>query len=79
MCFPMQISKFKAICLSALGRVAKTSEPVLATRLGKPLARILPLSSGPTDDWLGAMEGSGKIHGDLVAPATESSDWEVLR
>lgn len=74
----VQISKFKATCLSVLDRVAKTGEPVLVTRLGKPLARILPLPPGPSADWLGAMEGSGKIHGDLVAPAAESSDWEAL-
>ena len=74
----MQISKFKATCLSVLDRVAKTGEPVLVTRLGKPLARILPLPPGSAGDWLGAMEGSGEIHDDLIAPATESSDWEVL-
>lgn len=74
----IQISKFKATCLSVLDRVAKTGEPVLVTRLGKPLARILPLPPGPAGDWLGALEGSGEIHGDLIAPATEASDWEAL-
>ena len=74
----MQISKFKATCLSVLDRVAKTGEPVLITRLGKPLARVLPLPPGPSGDWLGAMEGSGEIHGDLVAPAADPSDWEAL-
>lgn len=74
----IQISKFKATCLSVLDRVAKTGEPVLVTRLGKPLARILPLPPGSVGDWLGAMEGSGEIHGDLIAPAAEPSDWEAL-
>ena len=74
----MKISKFKATCLSVLDRVAKTGEPVLVTRLGKPLARILPLPPGAAGDWLGAMKGSGEIHGDLIAPAAESSDWEAL-
>lgn len=75
----MQISKFKATCLSVLDRVAKTGEPVLVTRMGKPLARILPPPPGPASDWFGAMEGSGEIHDDLIAPAAEASDWEVLR
>lgn len=74
----MQISKFKATCLSVLDRVAKTGEPVLVTRMGKPLARILPLPPSPASDWLGIMEGSGEIHDDLIAPAAEASDWEAL-
>lgn len=74
----IQVSKFKATCLSVLDRVAKTGEPVLVTRFGKPLARILPPPPGPADGWLGAMKGSAEIHDDLVAPATESPDWEAL-
>lgn len=74
----IQISKFKATCLSVLDRVAKTGEPVLITRLGKPLAQVLPLPPGPAGDWLGAMEDSGEIQGDLVAPVAGPSDWEAF-
>ncbi len=73
----IQISKFKATCLSVLDRVAKTGKPVLVTRFGKPIAQIFPPPS-TADDWLGAMRDAGSIHGDLIAPATVSSHWEVL-
>ena len=72
----IQISKFKATCLSVLDQVAKTRKPVLVTRFGKPVARILP--PPPTGDWLGAMKSSGRIHGDLTAPAANPSHWEAL-
>ena len=74
----IQISKFKATCLSVLDRVAKTNEPVLVTRFGKPVARILPPPPAPSGDWLGSMKGSGKIVGDLIAPAADPSEWEAL-
>ena len=73
----MQISKFKATCLAVLARVGKTGNPILVTRFGKPVAQIVP----PPDrsgSWLGAMRGRGRIHGDLVAPASELADWEAL-
>ncbi len=74
----IQISKFKATCLAVLDRVGKTRKPVLVTRFGKPVAQILPPPSSPAGDWFGAMKGYGEIRGDLVAPAAELSEWEVL-
>ena len=73
----IQISRFKATCLSVLDRVAKTRQPVLVTRFGKPVARILP-PPAPPGAWLGAMKDSGAIRGDLVAPAVEARCWEAL-
>ncbi len=71
----MQISTFKATCLSVLEGVRKTGQPVLVTRYGQPVAQIVPPPSG---DWLGAMQGSGQILGDLTAPISDASEWEVL-
>ena len=71
----MQISTFKAKCLSVLERVGKTGKPVLVTRFGQPVAQIVPPPSG---DWLGAMAGTGQILGDLTAPAMDPEEWEAL-
>ena len=73
----IRISLFKATCLAVLDRVARTRKPVLVTRFGKPVARILPPPE-PEGGWLGAMAGSGRIRDDLVAPATDASDWDAL-
>lgn len=74
----IQISKFKATCLAVLDRVGKTREPILVTRFGKPVAQGLPPPSNPAEDWLGAMKDYGEIRGDLVAPATDRSEWGIL-
>ena len=76
----MAVSKFKATCLSVLERVRKTRKPVLVTRFGHPLAEVLPPSvPPPPTGWLGSLAGTGRIVGDIVSPATDDREWDVLR
>jgi len=76
----MAISKFKATCLGVLERVRRTRKPVLVTRFGEPVAQVVPPPPAPRPKRiLGAMAGTGKILGDIIAPATDESDWEALR
>jgi len=73
------ISKFKATCLAVLERVRRTRQPVLVTRFGKPVAEVAPPPPRtPKKGWLGVLAGSGEIHGDIVAPASDEQDWEAL-
>ncbi len=72
------ISKFKATCLAVLERVRQTGKPVLITRRGKPVAEVVPPPRAQGATWLGAMRGTGRIVGDVVAPAGGKDDWEVL-
>ncbi len=74
----IQISKFKATCLAVLARVGETGNPILVTRFGKPVAQVVPPPPNCSGSWLGAMRDRGRIHGDLVAPVSELSDWEAL-
>jgi len=70
------ISKFKATCLSVLERVRRTGKPVLVTRFGKPVAEIVPPSPAKRPaHWLGAMRGTGRITGDIVALASDADEW----
>jgi prevent-host-death family protein len=74
------ISKFKATCLAVLEQVRRTGQPVRVTRFGKPVAEIVPPTPPkPQKSWLGSMAGTMEITGDIVAPASDPDDWEVLR
>jgi prevent-host-death family protein len=74
------ISKFKATCLSVLERVRKTKKPVRVTRFGEPVAEIVPPTPPPPPKgWLGAMAGTGRIADDIISPASDGKDWDVLR
>ena len=76
----MAISKFKATCLAVLERVRRTGKPVLVTRFGKPVAEIVPPRPRPrSKSWLGSLSDTGKITGNVVAPASDEQDWDVLR
>ncbi len=74
------ISEFKAKCLAVLERVRATKKPVRITRFGKPVAEVVP----PTvvqdrKAWIGSMKDTMKITGDIISPATDEDEWEVLR
>jgi prevent-host-death family protein len=74
------ISEFKAKCLAVLERVRKTRKPIRITRHGKPVAEIVPPAKVMSrEEWIGSMQGSMKILGDVMSPATDADDWEVLR
>ena len=73
------ISKFKATCLAVLEDVRRTRRRVRVTRFGTPVAEIVPPSADRRPaSWLGAMRGTGRIVGDVVAPAAPVGDWDAL-
>jgi prevent-host-death family protein len=74
------ISEFKAKCLAVLEQVRATKKPIRITRFGKPVAEVIPPTA--VEDraaWIGSMKNSMKITGDIVSPATDEDEWEVLR
>ena len=76
----ISISKFKATCLAVLAQVERTGHPVLVTRYGKAIAQVIPPAPDkPTPSWLGCMSGKARIIGDIIAPASDISEWEALR
>jgi prevent-host-death family protein len=75
----VNISTFKATCLSLLKKVKKTGRPILVLKRGVPVARILPpLPPEKPESWLGSFRHTGRITGDIIAPAADDSDWDAL-
>jgi prevent-host-death family protein len=72
----MSAAEFKARCLALMDRVQKTGEPVVITKHGKPVAKLVPASSG-ADEIFGNMAGRVKIVGDIVGPVTPAKDWHT--
>ncbi len=74
------ISEFKAKCLALLEQVRLTRKPILVTRFGKPVAEIVPPSAvQDRASWIGSMKDSIEIIGDIISPANDEDEWEVLR
>jgi hypothetical protein len=59
-------------------RDRKTKKPVEV--IGESVAEIVPPTAPQHPrSWLGAMADSGIITGDIVSPASDEQDWDVLR
>ena len=73
----MTVTEFKAHCLEMLSEVARTGEPVVLTKHGKPSAMVVPPPADAGGRWtLGMFRDSAKITGDIIAPLDEH--WDVL-
>jgi antitoxin (DNA-binding transcriptional repressor) of toxin-antitoxin stability system len=57
--------------------VRSKRSPVLITKRGKPLAKLVPVEDG-SDDIFGSLAGRIEILGDIVSPITPIEDWENL-
>ncbi len=69
---------FKTHCLSIMEDVRKTRNPILITKRGCPVAKLVPVDTG-RDDFLGRLEGIVKITGDIESPIEPAESWKVLR
>ena len=71
----VKASEFKAKCLAIMDEVARTGEPVLVTKNGKPVAELGPhrprLKSA-----FGVWKGRLIVKGDIVSPI--DVQWEAL-
>ena len=55
-----------------------TRKPIQVDRFEKP--KVDPISAYELlpSDWIGSMQDAVQILGDIVSPASEEKDWEVL-
>jgi prevent-host-death family protein len=65
--------QFKARCLDLLDQVERTGTPIVVTKRGRPVAKVVRLEPPST----AGLRGSVTFHGDVVGPIL--GDWEVER
>jgi prevent-host-death family protein len=73
----MAAGKFKAQCLAVLDEVQEKRQPVVITKHGKKVAKLVPMDSCE-DDLLGSWKGRIQILGDIVSPAYTAEEWGDL-
>jgi prevent-host-death family protein len=67
--------EFKAQCLAIMDQVLRSGEPVVVTKHGKPVVKLVPAAK-QEDEIFNYMAGKVKIVGDIVGPVTPPDDWE---
>lgn len=67
--------EFKSTCLKLLDEVATTRVPLVITKHGRPVARLVPMPAPSA--LFGAMAGSVLHEADIVSPIEEA--WDAAR
>jgi prevent-host-death family protein len=60
--------QFKARCLKLMDEVQKKRQPIVITKHGKPVAKLVPADAEPAAGLYGSLKGRAQIVGDIVAP-----------
>jgi prevent-host-death family protein len=64
---------FKTNCLRLMDEVAQQRRPIVITKRGKPVAKLVPVEE-ESIDLFGYMAGTAKICGDIIGPI-EDLEW----
>ncbi len=67
--------EFKAKCLKLLDMVAENREPLVITKHGKPVARVVPMPA--EENIVGSMKGSVLWMGDIISPI--DVEWDAMK
>ena len=74
----MRASAFKARCLRVMDHVQATGEPVVVTKRGKPVVKVIPAEPQERDIF-GFMADKFEIIGDIESPVVPPSYWKTGR
>jgi prevent-host-death family protein len=64
--------EFKAHCLALLDKVARTRQPLIVTKRGKPVAKVVPTETHKSRSLLGSV----KFRANVVEPILDKWDIE---
>jgi prevent-host-death family protein len=68
--------EFKAKCLRLIDEVAEKRKPLVITKRGKAVARLVPEPKGK-QKLFGSMKGSVLWEGDIISPI--DVEWEAMK
>jgi prevent-host-death family protein len=74
----MPAGEFKARCLRVMEDVRKYRVPVVITKKGRPVAKLVPADEPPRDI-LGCMADKFTYIGDVESPVFPPEAWEALQ
>jgi prevent-host-death family protein len=69
----MGAGEFKTHCLSLMEEVRSTREPLIITKRGKPVAKLVPVDN-KEPDFIGRLKGVFRAMGDIESPIPD--EWE---
>lgn len=70
------VAKFKAQCLALINSVAQTRDPIIITKHGKPVVKVVPVDANKDIDEKPLRDVATYV-GDIVSPIDE--EWEAMK
>jgi prevent-host-death family protein len=70
-------AEFKARCLTLMEDVRSTREPLIITKRGKPVAKLVPVEE--EREFIGRLKGIIRVVGDIESPVEPPEAWDALR
>ena len=67
----VNVHEAKSTLSRLIEEVARTGEPVVIARAGRPVVRLVPITAGPTKRELGTLRGKLVVKDDFDAPLPE--------
>jgi len=74
----MAAGQFKAHCLRVMDEVRARRQPVMITKKGVPVAKLVPADE-TSPDVFGCMAGTAEILGDIEAPVVPARVWKAKK
>ena len=74
----MGAAKAKAQFLALLDEVAAKREPVIVTKNGVPVAKMIPIPIEGKDPIFGFLKGKMEIVGDIMSPTHTVEEYEAF-
>jgi prevent-host-death family protein len=74
----MAAGEFKARCLRVMDEVERTRRPVVITKRGRPVAKLVPADATEPDAFFGRLAGKIRIVGDITAPLDPPEAWDPV-
>ena len=71
----IQAGKFKAQCLALLDEVAQTHQPLIITKHGKPVAKLVPFDPEKEQQET-PLKGLATYVGDILSPIGD--EWDAV-
>ena len=71
-------TEFKTHCARLIDEVQRTGTPLIITRRGKPIAKLVRVHPR-RGKLFGCLKGVIEVVGDIESPVLPPEDWEVLR
>ena len=75
----MAAGEFKARCLQVMDEVARRRRPLIVTKRGKPVVKIVPVDDESSDSVFGSLADRYEIVGDIERPVLPIENWSRLK